>query len=452
MNLALTVVAFLFALGILIVVHEYGHYVVARLCGVKVLRFSVGFGRPLLARRFKPGGTEWVIAALPFGGYVKMVDEREGDVAREDLPYAFNRKSVWRRFLIVAAGPAANLLLAVLLYWGLFMAGLPDARPVISAPEAGSVAAQAGFTRGDTLLAIDGEPLEGWQEARWRLMQDAVGHAEARVSVKDEAGHLSEKILDMRSFDLDALEGDPVARLGLRLYRPDAVIGRVVPGSVAERAGLQRGDRIVEADGKPMATWDDFVAAVRARPEQPLRLRVASGVGTADVTIVPQRAEDRGRTIGRIGAEPLVDPARMKGMFTVVRYGPFDALRFAVAKTSETVVFSMKMIGKMAVGQVSWRNLSGPVTIADYAGQSAQAGWGAYLVFLAIISISLGVLNLLPIPLLDGGHLLYYVVEVFKGSPVSERAMELGQRVGLTVLLFLMVFAFYNDINRLFSG
>ncbi len=452
MNLALTIVAFLFALGVLIVVHEYGHYAVARLCGVKVLRFSVGFGRPLLTRRFEPGGTEWVIAALPFGGYVKMVDEREGEVAPADLPYAFNRKSVWRRFLIVAAGPVSNLLLAIVLYWGLFISGLPDARPVISAPEAGSIAAQAGLARGDTLLAIDGDPVEGWQEARWRLMQLAVAHAEARVSVRDEAGHVSDKALDMRSFDLDSMEGDPVAKLGLRLFRPDAVIGRVLAGSVAQRAGLERGDRILQADGKPMTTWDDFVMAVRTRPDEPLRLRIQNAAGTSELTLVPERTQDRGRTIGRIGAEPLVDPAQMKALFTVVRYGPVHALQFAVAKTSETVVFSMKMIGKMIVGQVSWRNLSGPVTIADYAGQSAQAGWSAYLVFLAIISISLGVLNLLPIPLLDGGHLLYYVVEVFKGSPVSEKAMELGQRVGLTVLLFLMVFAFYNDINRLFSG
>ena len=452
MSLAITIIAFLVALGVLIIVHEYGHYAVARLCGVKVLRFSVGFGRPLITKRFAPEGTQWVIAALPFGGYVKMVDEREGEVRPQDLPFAFNRKSVWRRILIVAAGPAANLLLAVVLYWGLFMAGIPDARPVISAPEPGSVAAEAGLARGDTLLRIDGEPIEGWQEARWRLMQLAVGHAEARLEVLDSQGRLSEKTLDMRRFDLEELEGDPVAKLGFRLYRPDAVIGHTLPGSVAERSGLQRGDRVLQVDGKPIRSWDEFVIAVRGHPGVPIRLHIAGRAGQSDVTLVPERVEDRGHAIGRIGAEPLVDPAQMKSLFTEVRYAPAHALRFAAAKTWDTAVFSMEMIGKMLVGQVSWRNLSGPVTIADYAGQSAQAGWTAYLVFLAVISISLGVLNVLPIPLLDGGHLLYYVVEVFKGSPVSEKAMEIGQRVGLTVLLFLMVFAFYNDINRLFSG
>jgi regulator of sigma E protease len=454
-SLAITIVAFIIALAVLIVAHEYGHYLVARLCGVKVVRFSVGFGRTLYARRFQPGGTEWVIAALPLGGYVKMVDEREGPVAPADLPYAFNRKNVWKRIAIVAAGPVANFLLAIALYWGLFMSGVPDARPVISAPPAGSIAAQAGLARGDTILKMDGAPIEGWQDARWRLLQRAMARGETDLEVLDRAGHLSWKKLDMRGFDVEGLEGDPVAKLGLRLYRPDAVIGRTLPGSVAERSGLRRGDRIVEAEGRPVATWDEFVVAVRGRPGAPLRVRVAapdSRDGARDLVLVPDPVEERGRTIGRIGAEPVMDSPEMKNLFTTVRHGPVDAMRLAVSKTWETTVFSLRMIGKMLVGEVSWRNLSGPVTIADYAGQSAQAGWTSYLVFLAIISISLGVLNLLPIPLLDGGHLLYYSVEIFKGSPVSEKAMELGQRVGLALLLFLMAFAFYNDINRLLSG
>jgi len=452
MSLLTTVLAFLVALGVLIIVHEYGHYAVARLCGVKVLRFSVGFGRPLVTKRFSAEGTEWVIAALPFGGYVKMVDEREGDVAPRDLPFAFNRKSVWRRFLIVLAGPAANLLLAVVLYWGLFMIGVPDARPVISAPTRDSVAERAGLMRGDTLLSIDGEKVEGWQEARWRLMKLALTHARARLQVQDQRGYLSDKTLDMRELDLDGMESDPIARLGLRLYRPDAVIGRALPESVAEKSGLRRGDRILEVDGRPISGWDEFVLAVRSHPGESMRLRIENGGGQSDMTLTPDRAEDRGKSIGRIGAEPLVDTEQMKALFTVVRFGPAGALRFAALKTWDTSVFSLGMMGKMITREVSWRNLSGPVTIADYAGQSAQAGWGSYIAFLAIISISLGVLNLLPIPLLDGGHLLYYVVEVLKGSPVSDKALELGQRVGLSVLLFLMVFAFYNDINRLFSG
>jgi regulator of sigma E protease len=223
---------------------------------------------------------------------------------------------------------------------------------------------------------------------------------------------------------------------------------------VAERSGLRRGDRVLEVDGRPVATWDEFVIAVRARPNASMKVRIAGDAARSpsELALTPDAVEERGRTIGRIGAEPLVDAEEMKNLFTTVRHGPLAAMRLAVTKTWDTSVFSVKMIGKMLVGEVSWRNLSGPVTIADYAGQSAQAGWTSYLVFLAIISISLGVLNLLPIPLLDGGHLLYYAVEVFKGSPVSEKVMELGQRVGLALLLFLMAFAFYNDINRLFSG
>jgi regulator of sigma E protease len=452
MSLLFTLVAFIVALGVLIVVHEYGHYLVARLCGVTVLRFSVGFGKPLAARRFSPGGTEWVIAALPFGGYVKMLDEREGPVAAAELHRAFSRQNVWKRIAIVSAGPLANFLLAIVLYWGLFVSGVPDARPTIAAPAAGSFAAQAGLARGDTLLRMNGEPVQGWQEARWRLLQLAIARATVNLEVVDRAGHISWKTVDLRAFELEGLEGDPVARMGLRLYRPDPVIGRSLPGGVAQRAGLQPDDRITAVDGRPIDTWDEFVIAVRNHPGETLRIRVLRGKGLSELTLTPEPFSDRGRTIGRIGAEPRIDAEEMKNMFTVVRHDPAVALALAAGKTWETSVFSLKMIGKMLLGEVSWRNLSGPVTIADYAGQSAQAGWVSYLVFLAIISISLGVLNLLPIPLLDGGHLLYYVVEIVKGRPVSEKAMELGQRVGLAVLLFLMAFAFYNDINRLFAG
>jgi regulator of sigma E protease len=452
MSLLFTIAAFIVALGVLIVVHEYGHYLVARACGVKVLRFSVGFGKPLAAKRFAGGETEWVLAALPFGGYVKMLDEREGQVRADELHRAFNRQNVWKRIAIVVAGPVANFLLAIALYWGLFVSGVPDARPMIAAPAAGSVAEKAGLKRGDTIARINGEAVEGWQEARWRLLQLAINRADVRLEVHDRAGQSSPRTLDLAGFELEGLEGDPVARIGIRLYRPDPVIGRTLAGSVAEKAGLGPGDRIVEVEGRPIATWDEFVLAIRSRPGQPLRVRVASRGGESDLTLTPDSFSDRGRTIGRIGAEPRIDAAEMKNLFTTVRHGPGDALYLAAAKTWETSVFSLRMIGKMILGEVSWRNLSGPVTIADYAGQSAQAGWTSYLVFLAIISISLGVLNLLPIPLLDGGHLLYYLVEVVKGRPVSDKAMELGQRLGLAVLLFLMAFAFYNDINRLFAG
>jgi regulator of sigma E protease len=454
MNLLVTIVAFLVALGVLIVIHEYGHYVVARWCGVKVMRFSIGFGKPLWVRRHGPDDTEWVIAALPLGGYVKMLDEREGPVAPEELHRAFNRKSVWRRIAIVIAGPIANFLLAIVIYWGLFLHGVQEVKPVVAAPEPGTIAAQSGLTRGETVLKINGEPAVSWQELRWRLLQLAVEKQPVQLETIDPKQRLHWRTLDLSRFDLQGMEGDPLLLLGLRLYRPDVapVIGKTVPGGIADTAGLRPGDRVVAVDARPIGRWDEFVTVVRASPGRPLLLLIARESGAFELVLRPETAQQNGERFGRIGAAPQIDPDAMKGLVTLVRHDPVTAFRMALTRTWETSVFSLKMLGKMVMGEVSWKNLSGPVTIADYAGQSAQLGLGAYVAFLALISISLGVLNLLPIPLLDGGHLLYYVVEILKGSPVSERAMELGQRFGLTVLLFLMAFAFYNDINRLLAG
>jgi regulator of sigma E protease len=454
MNLLVTIVSFVVALGVLIVIHEYGHYLVARACGVKVLRFSVGFGRPVWMFRSGKDGTEWVIAALPLGGYVKMLDEREGPVAAHELHRAFNRMNVWRRIAVVVAGPLANFLLAIAIYWGLFLNGVQEVKPVVAAPEPGTIAAESGLARGETILKINGEPVTSWQDVRWRLLQLAVEKGSAQLETVDAGQNLKERTLDLRRFDIEGLEGDPLLKIGLRLYRPEVrpVLGKVVPGSVAEAAGLRQGDRVLAIDGRRVDTWDELVAAVRASPERELRLRVGRGAEEFELALRPEAAQQNGERFGRIGAAPQIDPEAMKGLVTLVRHDPVSALRLALARTWETSVFSLKMLGKMVTGEVSWRNLSGPVTIADYAGQSAQLGLGAYVAFLALISISLGVLNLLPIPLLDGGHLLYYVVEILKGSPVSERVMELGQRLGLTVLLFLMAFAFYNDINRLLAG
>ena len=452
MSLAITLLAFLVALAILIVFHEYGHYLAARLCGVKVLRFSVGFGRPLLSRQFSPNGTQWVIAALPLGGYVKMLDEREGPVVEQDLQYAFNRQSVWRRIFIVAAGPIANFLLAITLYWVLFIGGVPDARPVIAQPQVDSVAAIAGLKRGDTLVRINEEEIGSWQEARWALLQLVVNQSDILIDAQAADGIAVRRILNLRQFDIEGLEGDPVSRLGIRLYRPDAVIGRVLPGGEAELSGLHTGDKILEADQKQIGTWDEFVLHIRSKPGVPVRLRIANNAGESQLSITPRAQQERGREIGKIGAEPLVGTDEMKNLYTIVRHGPITSVGLAINKTWETSVFSLRMIGRMITGDISWKNISGPVTIADYAGQSAQAGWVPYLTFLAIVSISLGVLNLLPVPLLDGGHLMYYVVEILIGRPVSEMAMEIGQRIGLAILMVLMVFALYNDFSRLFSG
>jgi regulator of sigma E protease len=454
LNLLHTIVAFVVALGVLIVVHEYGHYLVARLCKVKVLRFSVGFGRPLVQWRSGGDGTEWVIAAVPFGGYVKMLDEREGPVAAHEVDRAFNRQSVWKRFAIVVAGPVFNFVFAILVYAGLFMYGLPEARPVLAEPPPGSIAAAAGLHAGDTVRATNGAPLSTWQDLRWIILQSALQGQAVTLETVNERGHIAVSALDLRGFAAAEVESDVMERAGLRLFRPplEPVLGKLIAAGPAERAGLKEGDRIVLAGGKPVDSWETLVTAVRAGPGVPLRLEVERGGARMSVDVVPETVTSGESRIGRIGAGPRIPPSHADRIFVRMQYGPLESLAKAATKTWDISVFSLKMLGKMLIGEVSWKHLSGPVTIADFAGQSAQLGWLSYLTFLALISISLGVLNLLPIPLLDGGHLMYYAIEIIKGRPVSERAMELGQRVGLALLLVMMAFAFYNDLNRLLAG
>ncbi len=446
--------SFIVALGVLIVVHEYGHYLAARLCNVRVLRFSVGFGRSLATWRLGRDATEWTIAAIPFGGYVKMLDEREAPVEEKEKHRAFNRQGVGRRVLIVVAGPLFNFLFAIAVYAGLYMHGLPEARPVLAKPAAGSLAQRAGFDAGDTVRSIDGDPVTTWQELRWRVLQGALQREALRIEVAGARGDISMHVLDLRSYPSEDVESDALEQIGLRLYRPplDPVLGRVVTGGAAERAGLAAGDRIAYADGAPVNSWEALVQVIRRHPAAVLRLVVERDGAQLRIDVLPDSVSENGLRVGRIGAAPWLPAADSERIVVNVRYGPLESLAKGAAKTWDISIFSLKMLGKMLLGEVSWKHLSGPVTIADYAGQSAQMGWIAYATFLALISISLGVLNLLPIPLLDGGHLMYYALEIIKGSPVSERAMELGQRVGLALLLVIMAFAFYNDINRLFSG
>ena len=455
MTLLTTIAAFVVALGCLIVVHEFGHYVVARACGVKVLRFSVGFGKPLWTRRYGRDATEWVIAAFPLGGYVKMLDEREGQVAREDLPRAFNRQSVWRRIAIVAAGPVANFLLAVVLYWVLFMHGVPGIKPVLGEPPAGTPAYHAGFAAGDVLVRIGDEPVATWQDARWILLQHAVQKSTVAVTVLPASGGSGTRRLDLSGLTTADLDSDFLRALGLMRHQQPLrpVIGEVVPGGAAQRAGLTASDEIVAISNQRIESWDQVVKIVRAHPGAQLVIEVRRGGALQPaIAVFPETVAEGGRTIGRIGAAPRVDRSALAGMMVEVRYGALESLTRAVQKTWDTSVFSLRMLGKMIVGEVSLKNLSGPITIADYAGQSAQMGWVSFFLFLALISISLGVLNLLPIPLLDGGHLMYYAIEILKGRPLSDRAIEISQHAGLALLFTLMAFALYNDIQRLIGG
>ena len=450
----MTVLAFVGAIALLVVFHEYGHYWVARRCGVKVLCFSLGFGKVIYSKRFANSDTEWVLSAIPLGGYVKMLDEREGEVAPEDMGYAFNRKPVWQRMAIVAAGPLANFLLAIVLYWIVFMHGVPGIKPVLGEVNAGSPAAIAQLRAGETILRIDDEPIPSWQELRWQLLDTALQQRIVRVEGLSAGGTTVSHQLDLSGVEAKDLDGEFLDKLGLHVYQPVLlpVIGQLVAGSVAQRADLREGDVVLKANGVEIQRWNELVDIVRSHPGQAVNLDIRRGGSMENVTLIPQPTQESGKTVGKIGAAPKVNEAEWKALLTEVKYGPVEALLQSLRKTVETSVISLKMLGKMVMGEVSMKNLSGPITIADYAGQSAQMGIVAYLGFLALISISLGVLNLLPVPLLDGGHLLYYAAELIKGSPVSERAWEIGQKFGIALLGTLMVFALYNDVNRLISG
>ena len=454
MTLITTVLAFFVTLGLLIIIHELGHYCVARLCNVKVLRFSVGFGRPLWTRTRGPDRTEWVVAAFPLGGYVKMLDEREGPVDPSEVGRAFNRQSVGRRFAIVLAGPVANFLLAILLYWILFMHGVPGMKPILGQVAERTPAAMAGFKPGETITKIGDESVATWQDARWFLLQHAVRKDRVLLTVRSDAGEVRQHELDLSALTAADLDSDFLRTLGLARYNPPLapVIGNVVGGGAGERGGLKAGDEVVTVNNAAVRVWEDVVSAIRAHPGEQLMVEVRRPEGSMVLQVTPQSITENGNVVGKIGAGPKIDPKAFAELMTEVSYGPLESISKALYKTWDTSVFSLKMLGKMIVGEVSLKNLSGPITIADYAGQSAQMGWVSFLLFLALISISLGVLNLLPIPLLDGGHLMYYIFEVFKGSPVSDKAIAIGQHLGMALLFVLMAFALYNDINRLISG
>ena len=447
-----TALAFVVTLGLLIVFHEFGHYLVARWCGVKVLRFSIGFGQPLLSKRWGKDQTEWVIAAFPLGGYVKMLDEREGSVAPQELPQSFNRKPVAHRFAIVAAGPAANFLLAILLYWLLFMLGVAAIKPVIGTVPPATPAAFAGFERGETITKIGGEPVTTWQDARWLLLSHVVDQSSpVTVETVNPLGHVDVRQVDVTGIQPDDLDGDFLKKIGLTIYQPDMepIIAQVTPESAGSRAGLRAGDRILEVNRKQIALWEELVQEIRANPGSASKLRIQRNSETVSIEVIPDTATEGSEKMGKLGIGPKIDQAEFEKLMVEISYAPGTAMVRAISKTWETSVFTLQMLGKMLAGQVSWKNVSGPITIADYAGKSAQMGVAPYLGFLALISISLGVLNLLPIPVLDGGHLMYYVIEIIKGSPLSAKAAEIGQQVGMALLFALMAFAIYNDVVRL---
>jgi len=440
-----TLLAFIVALGILITFHELGHYWVARLCGVRVLRFSVGFGRVLLRRQDKHG-TEWAVSAIPLGGYVKMQDDPPAGATRAEAAASFNTQPVGRRIAIVAAGPVFNLILAVVLYAGLNLVGTEEPAPIIAPPAAESAAQQAGFHGGDQIVSIDGNPVVSWNDARWHLIDVLAAGGQARVEVRTTDGATQHRVLQVAGNGMDPDQGDPLADAGLRLALPKPIVRSVIAGGEGERVGLIDGDRIIRAGDLIDPDTAQLVRFIQQHPGQPLALSIVREGVQQSLTVVPRAETVDGQTVGRIGVQLGGDVPMV-----TVRYGVFASIGHAAVRTWDTAWLSLRMLGRMVIGEVSWRNISGPVTIADYAGQTARIGFAAYIAYLALISISLGVLNLLPIPMLDGGHLLYYLVEIVRGSPPPDRWIDIGQRAGIGLLAGLMGLALFNDFARLFT-
>ncbi|MBN1379441.1 MAG: RIP metalloprotease RseP [Gammaproteobacteria bacterium] len=449
-----SLIAFIVALGALVIVHEFGHYWVARRLGVKVLRFSIGFGKPLLRWRGKDNSTEYVVAAIPLGGYVKMLDEREGPVSPQERHLAFNNKSIWARIAIVCAGPFANVIMAILVYTVVYSMGITGIKPIVGDIQKESVAEIAGFKSKDLIIAVAGKPVGTWQQVRLETLDALMSHDNFTIRVKTADDIEEDRFLRVRDAGLLKSEGDIIDNLGLLPWWPtiEPVIGEVIENGSADRAGLKAGDRLLKGNDKLIESWRDWVEIIQNSPGQEVKLLVLRQHNEIEIFIIPDKVEVEGQTIGRVNARPAASSSdEIQDLQILVRFSIPVSFIKALEETYSMSALTFKMIGELVTGRASVRNISGPISIAEYAGRSASIGLQYYLNFIAFISISLAVLNLLPIPLLDGGHLLYYLVELVKGSPVSESVEAIGQRIGIALLACLMTLALFNDITRLLS-
>lgn len=450
-NLATTLPAFIFTIALLVAIHEFGHFWVARKLGVKVLRFSIGFGKPLFKFTGKQDGTEYVIAAIPLGGYVKMLDEREGEVLKEERHRAFNRQPVWSRLAIVFAGPFINFVFAVFAFWMMFVIGVQGVKPIMGHLDETSIAWQAGLREGDKIVAVDGYATPTLSAVYEQLLSAFLNRSQVKLKLADE--RLITMKLNEVPKDIEPSELQKIIGLSIRLPEEDVIISEVTPDSPAAQAGMQAGDQVLAINGRPIRHWRELVRAVIDKPGQTISVeiqrKVQDRLQRETLPIKTASVDYKGETIGRIGVRPKAVTPLPESMYAMHQYGVLEAIPRAIEKTWDLSVLTLKMLGKIVLGEASIKNISGPITIAEVAGQSAQMGFESFLRFLAIVSLSLGVINLLPIPMLDGGHLLYYLIEMVKGSPVSEAAQEFGLKIGVAILIMLMSVALFNDFNRL---
>ncbi|NND54490.1 MAG: RIP metalloprotease RseP [Gammaproteobacteria bacterium] len=453
----LSVLAFIFAIGVLVAVHEWGHYIVARMAGVKVLRFSVGFGRPVWLRRAGPDQTEYCISAIPLGGYVKLLDEREGQVDPAERSRSFNQQSLSARVAILVAGPLMNFIFAVIAFFCMYQVGVPGSIPLVGEVQPDSIAATAGIAEGDRIVAINNSPVATWEGVMLGLLDAFLSDSRATLELRGEQNRAGERtvVLDIGDRLSELTEpGAMLPGLGLAPFRPQLppVIGEVLPGGAAEAAGMQAGDEVIAVNGTLVSGWMEWVALIRGQPGVEVHVAVYRDGRTESLEMtIGESTDEDGLRIGRIGAGPEVPEDFYAAYRAEQRYTGLTALDRALSRTWNMSVLTVRMVGRMVTGDVSPKNISGPINIAQYAGYSASIGLASFLSFLAIVSLSLGILNLLPIPVLDGGQVIYQVAEAINGKPLSERVQILGQQIGIAFLVLIMGFAFYNDLTRVFS-